>query len=515
MSAARSYEDFLAEIKKIDERLLNIKVKSVEINKEARSVVYGFICDKSVDEPLKIKIAEKAAALTPETFTQVSVKVEKIASDNQLVNHAAYEFLKKNYPSVSIFMDETDVSSVVMGNLVKYTLKLPADGAEYVVKNGAMKKLCEYLSGRFCSEFVGSTEIKTDVEKVNLLSEEVYESELQKIMHRTIKVRDVIPIDDIAMGNTAQYIEDAKEGSVTVCGTVVSIDERTTKTGKPFFIIHIDDTTGRTSGVYFTKKNTYSKIKEIAEGDAIIARATIGEYNGRKSLTYDRINRCTFPSDFKPESKAKKNPPRNYSKILPQEASTIKAKSVFDIALEAPLPEELVCKDYVVFDIETTGLDKSSDEITEIGAVKIKDGKIFEQWTTLVKPKKSVPEENTKITGITDEMLKDAPPIADVLPDFMKFTDGCVLVAHNADFDLSFVRRDAGAEDYELRNNYLDTMVMSRSYLRGLPNHKLNTLADHFGVVFHHHRALSDAYATAEIFIELMKIKAEKEKFLK
>ena len=178
---------------------------------------------------------------------------------------------------------------------------------------------------------------------------------------------------------------------------------------------------------------------------------------------------------------------------------------------ETALPAELTERDYVVFDLETTGLERT-EEIIEIGAVKIRGGKIAEQWTTLVKPSKPLTEENTKLTGITDEMLADAPKIGEVLPDFMKFIDGTVLVAHNADFDMSFLRRDAAAEEYEVRNKVADTMVMSRTYLSGLANNKLNTVADYFGVVFRHHRALSDAYATAEVFIELMKIKANREK---
>lgn len=509
MPRIRNYDEFINEIRLLDERLKNAKVKMVEVDKTARSVTYFFICDKPVDDELKLKIAQKAMSLTPESFRETFVKVEKIASDDQLVRLAAFEFLKKNYPSVSIFMDESDISSYAVGNLVKYTLKLPSDGAEYVTKNGAMKKLDEYLSQRFCSDFAGTTEIKTDVEKVNILSEEVYESELQKIMRRTVKVKDVIPIDDPTIGDSAQYIEDLSDGAVTVCGKVTSIDERTTKNGKPFFIIHIDDTTGRTGGVYFSKKATYPRIKQLKEGDAIIARATIGDYNGRQSLTFEKINACTFPEDFKPERKARKPVPRNYKKIFPEAATTVKVKSVFD--KEVALPSELTNKEYVVFDIETTGLD-SSDEITEIGAVKIRNGKISEQWTTLIKVNKRLSLEIVKLTGITDEMLADAPTVEEIFPDFMKFIDGTVIVAHNADFDTSFVKREAAREDYDVPNKIMDTMILSRNYLTGLSNNKLNTVAEHFGVEFRHHRALSDAYTTAEVFIELMKIKAEKEK---
>jgi DNA polymerase-3 subunit alpha (Gram-positive type) len=110
-------------------------------------------------------------------------------------------------------------------------------------------------------------------------------------------------------------------------------------------------------------------------------------------------------------------------------------------------------------------------------------------------------------------MVKDAPKIGAVLPDFMKFIDGATLVGHNAvDFDMKFVKRFAHAEGYEVKNPVIDTMSLGRETLRMLKHHDLHTIADHFGIAFHHHRALSDSYATAEIFIEMMKIKYKGEK---
>jgi DNA polymerase-3 subunit alpha (Gram-positive type) len=130
-----------------------------------------------------------------------------------------------------------------------------------------------------------------------------------------------------------------------------------------------------------------------------------------------------------------------------------------------------------------------------------------EQFTTLVKPDYPITEENVAITGITPEMVKDAPKIGMVIPDFMKFIEGAVLVAHNAEFDTKFIKRFAGGEEYEVKNKVLDTLEMARTLLPQLKRHDLHTIADHFGIIFHHHRAMSDAYATAEAFIELMKLK--------
>ena len=505
MYTIKSSQEFISDIIKLDPKLNNIRISSIEVDRKSYTIKYNFICDLSIDDELRDRILLEAEKITPPTFKSVEISIKKIVSNDELINREIFKYLNENYPSISIFLKPTDIISTVVGKLVKYVLRLTKDGAEYVQKNGAINKLNEYLSRKFCSDFAGSTDVKEVEESVSLLSEEVYESELQKIEHRTIKVKDVVVIDDENMGDIALYIEDALSGNVTVCGKVTDIVEKETKNGKPFLVIHIDDTTGKTSGVYFSKKNTYHKIKEIAVGDAIIARGTIGEYNGRTSFTYEKINRCTFPSDFVKKDKYKKSAPKEYKLIFPEPAKMVKVKSVFE--LDEILPEEVTKDTFVVFDIETTGKEVMSSGITEIGAVKLVDGKVVEQFTTLVKPDYRISEEITALTGITEEMVKDAPKISSVIPDFMKFIEGATLIAHNAEFDVKFIKRYAGAEEYEIKNKVIDTLELSRALLPQLKHHKLNIVADHFGIIFHHHRALSDAYATAEVFIELMKIK--------
>ena len=508
MYTVKSSAEFMSAITALDERLNNLKLGSVEVDQEKRSVTYNFICDKAVDAELKERIVDVAESNTSRAFNSVVVNITKIVSNGELVNRAAFNFLKENYPSISIFLDQDDISSVADGDIVRYKLRLTKDGADYVVKNGAMKKLNDYLSAHFCSEFAGSTEIKPDELAVNLLSDDVFEGELEKIEYRTVKLHEVTVIDDETIGYNAVYIEDLTDGTYTVCGRITDFAERETKTGKPFFIIHIDDTTGTLSGVYFSRKSTYEKIKALKVGDAIVARGTMGEYNGRKSFTFDKINGCVFPDGFEKKDKIKKAVPRNYKKILPEPASTVKINSVFDMG--EVLPDELTKKTYVVFDLETTGLDVTDNGITEIGAVKIVGGVITEQWTTLVRPDYPITKEITDITGITPEMVESAPKIEEVFPDFMKFTEYCVLVAHNASFDMGFIRRFARENGYDVKNAVIDTVELSRKTLPELKHNDLKTVADRFGIVFRHHRALSDAYATAEAFIEMMKIKVKK-----
>ncbi len=499
--------EFIDLIKSISPTLKNTKLKSVRIDKTAGEISYVFICDNTVSDELKEEMVKKAEVVTPPEFKSVKVYVNKIVSNAELINAEIYKFVTENYPSISIFLKPTDVVTAEVGDIVKYVIKLTQDGVEYVQRGGILKKINEHLSKMFCSEFAGSTAVKQAEETFSLLSDEVYIQEVEKVEHRTINVQDVVVVDDISMGSVALYLEDATSGQVTVCGKITDISERVAKNGKPFFIIHIDDTTSSVSGVYFSKKNTLQRIRDLTVGDAIISRGTVGEYNGQKRFTFDKINRCTFPENFVKKDKFKKSAPKEYKLVFPEPASTVKVKSVFDS--ELALPPELTQKTYVVFDLETTGLDVMNNGITEIGAVKIVDGKISEQFTTLVKPDYPITDEIVNITGITPDMVKDAPKISSVIPDFIKFTDGAVLVAHNSDFDMKFIRRYASAEEFDIKNQVLDSLALARKYLPELKRHDLHTVADRFGIVFHHHRALSDAYATAEAFIEIMKIKGE------
>ena len=507
MAFVKSQEDFINGIRAIDEKLANAKLVSVRIEKKEKRIKYSFICDQVINGALYEKVLDFVKKMTPEV-ERIAINFSKIATNTELINNEIHKFVCANYPSVSIMLDMADIRSFFAedkANTVTYVIRLTQDTADYFTKSGAFNKINERLEKKFCAEFVGTYEIKKSEEIKSLLSEDVYADKIEEINYRTIKVNNVCVIDSFSLGDTAVYIEDAKEGGVVICGRITEIAERTAKTGKPYFILRLNDTTATISGLYFSRKKTYAKIKELKEGDAIIAGGTIEDYGGRPSFKIENINRCEFPSDFKKKDKYKKTAPKTYKTVFPSHASTVKVKSVFE--KEEVLPRELTEKTYVVFDLETTGLDKAACEITEVGAVKIIDGKIAEQFVSLIKPDGKISAEITGITGIDDDMVKNAPKIAAVLPDFLKFSDGCTLVCMNADFDVSIMKRYAYGAEYAFSHEEEDIMIMGRQQIKGLNHYNLATLADYFGIVFHHHRALSDAYATAEIFIELMKMK--------
>ena len=162
---------------------------------------------------------------------------------------------------------------------------------------------------------------------------------------------------------------------------------------------------------------------------------------------------------------------------------------------------------FVVFDLETTGFSPSKNQIIEIGAVKVVNGSITERFSTFVNPKVPIPFEIEQLTSINDDMVLDAPTIDEILPKFMEFCQDAVMVAHNADFDMSFIKHNCSALGLKCEKTVLDTVALSRVLLPALNRFKLDTVAKALNVsLAHHHRAVDDAACTAEIFVKLVEM---------
>ena len=154
-----------------------------------------------------------------------------------------------------------------------------------------------------------------------------------------------------------------------------------------------------------------------------------------------------------------------------------------------------------MLDIETTGLQFRTEKITEIGAMRIKDGQVVSQFECFVNPERHISEEITNLTGITDSMVADAGTIKEVLPKFLDFIGEDVLIAHNADFDIGFIRHNAEILNIDFKNDYIDTLNLSRQLFPKFTRHKLGSIAENLGIkVENAHRALDDVKTLVQIF---------------
>ncbi len=160
--------------------------------------------------------------------------------------------------------------------------------------------------------------------------------------------------------------------------------------------------------------------------------------------------------------------------------------------------------EFIVFDIETTGLSVANCGITEIGAVKIRGGEILDRFNIFVNPEMPIPQNIVELTGITDDMVKDAPKIDEAIPKFFEFCGDRVLIAHNANFDTGFIRAAAEKLKLPFKNPYLDTVALSRFANPELKKHKLDVLAEYYNLGdFNHHRACDDAEMLAHIYFKM------------
>ena len=168
--------------------------------------------------------------------------------------------------------------------------------------------------------------------------------------------------------------------------------------------------------------------------------------------------------------------------------------------------------DYVVFDLETTGFSPEVNNIIEIGAVKVSNGKIVDTFSTFVNPKEPIPPRIEEVTHINDSMVIDAPFIEEVLPQFLAFSNHCVMVAHNADFDMSFIINKSKKLGILKEFTIVDTVSLARLLLPQLNRFKLDTVAKALGIVLdQHHRAVYDAQCTAEIFVKFIEMLKERD----
>lgn len=178
--------------------------------------------------------------------------------------------------------------------------------------------------------------------------------------------------------------------------------------------------------------------------------------------------------------------------------------------------DELISeKTFVVFDIETTGFNSIEDRIIEIGAIKIKNGKVIDEFSKFVNPKMKIPLKIVELTGINDAMVENAQTIDEVLPKFIEFCNDSILVAHNAKFDVGFINKKSEELKYDIDFEYIDTLKWAKILVKDMKKFGLDALTKKFKIKLEqHHRAIDDAKATAELFkiflyeIEKMDIKS-------
>ena len=493
------------EIRAIDESLRHAKIKQLSVSRSSRTVDADVICDKAVPENVKNEIAATVSKTLPSGFTLGSVTVSKIMADAELIADSVLEFLSAEYKSAAYSLQKSDVTAENDGEVCRYVLAVHDDAYDYFINNGVIDALNAYLSEAYCGKFVGEVKTTGRAEvNLDILKVKTDADDFAAIKVRSFDVSEPAKLwgDDIQP--RAVYMADAEivSGDVTFAGVVTSLTQKESKKGKTFYVCEFGDTTAKIQGKIFLTKEKEKKIGKINVGTNILTRGDLASFNGSPSYIIRDLSFCDFPKDFKPVEREGKPVPAEYSTVFPSDIEDLSQGDLF--AVEKSVEPCLIGRKFVVVDIETTGLSYiGGDRITEIGAVRIVDGKIVDKFKTFVNPEQKISAEITDLTGIDDDMVADAPLFKTIIPDFYKYCDGYTFVAHNIEFDYKFIKYLASKEGYIFKNKGIDTYALSKSALPRLKNHKLNTVCERFGIEFRHHRAYDDAHATAKMLIKL------------
>lgn len=224
--------------------------------------------------------------------------------------------------------------------------------------------------------------------------------------------------------------------------------------------------------------------------------------------SFPEANHTLSPKDYKDENEQKRA--KEFKIIYGMEAYLV--DDLKEVVMNAK--GQSLDDPFVVFDIETTGFSANNDRIIEIGAVKVIGGQIADKYSTFVNPEVPIPYEIEQLTSINDDMVIGAPKIEEILPQFLAFCEGCSLVAHNASFDVGFIKKNAERMNIDTDFTVIDTVGLARILLPDLNKYKLNVVAKALGVSLeNHHRAVDDAGATSEIFMKLCIMLKDREVF--
>lgn len=492
-----------------------IKYSGGVLSKSAHSLELSFVTNVAPDVGLEQAICAVVKNFVPNSITQITAVVKKVVTLPEFVQKSALSWFRANHAITAQAVTENSIIAQIKPNIVTVKISVEHMQCQMLIGLNVQTELKEYLQTQFVDnfeiEFFDTGETAFDE---SLLKAPEAEVDQRPNVIRTLKVDDVTRLFDNDSTREASYISDTKDfyGEVYLAGVITDIkrketkpraDDEKQKDPKAYFIIEFNDRTGTTSGVIFPNKQTLPKVEKLAVGSEIIVLGEFESRNGYHNLRIKTINYCAFPKNFVPVARPKRKAPDNYCIVKPK---PLVVETQDSFLVETDAPECFKGRTFVVFDLETTGTD-TDDKITEIGAVKIVDGKIESYFETLVNPQRKITAEIEALTGINDVMVKDAPTYEKVCGDFYKYCQDATLVAHNIDFDSRFVRRQSQPLDYYFDHPLMDTLAIGREVVTGVSNYKLNTLCDKFGISFNHHRAYSDALATAKLFIELIRIR--------
>ena len=499
-----------------------VKLKSVQYDEQHNTCdvcfVYAewYILDETQKQEI-IKICHETLA----DVSNINVKFRGAYVDKEILFSMFIDFLEKHYKALKEAFSLNDIQFKKDDQSIKITLKTDKITANMIKAGSFLRELKEYIQAEcfYNVDIAVDGSLTCDIEAINKTQKQLgstlsWALEQEKNLNK-LCVDKIEYLMGRVIEEQPQFILMAKEHQnepMTLCGVVSSFNESTYKKKSKYpniepvdairITFNLTDASGTIRVVMFPNDQDVQKLRLITDGQQLIISGTVNNYNDQLSFRAKSISTCHITQNEIHYCYRGVDDKFNY--VVPKPWIEVTQMDLFSMMADN-VSDYLKQNTIVMFDLETTGLDPERCMITEIGAVKIKNGKCVETFQTLVNPQTPIPREVVEKTHITDEMVKDAPTIDQVMPDFYKFVDGAILSAYNIAFDYAFLDRIGHKLRFKFDNKQIDCLDVVRQKVASLSNYKLTTVSKALNIELKNaHRALADALAAAKVFIKLM-----------
>ncbi|MGO1579806.1 MAG: PolC-type DNA polymerase III [Peptoniphilaceae bacterium] len=551
----------------------NIKINSIKFNDKSLELSINIVIPSELNVDLFSNFEKTIQNKFKDFIVNFNYEIQKelYSSEEELIKNE----IQKYNPSSSIWIEEILISKDTMTSSINISLPNEGIYYS-VTKNGLKDLLVEKLKyfGDYKVKFLEpeksySCEIDTFVENFN--KEEIELTKNLNCYKEADKNKKKLKEKTSTSKNYSYGKKDIGEISnikdinlnmskVTIKGDVFSIDAREIKNKKFIICLSVTDyTSSIVSKIFLSTEKKDEFLDNISIGSNVIITGNM-QYDTYNKEDNIMIRYCELTNKYIKEDKSikKRVELKLHSKMSSMNGVTsfddfakriklwgmdsiaitdksdvqgfpeaMEASKKYDLKIIYGLDANFVDDEiqiiknfnkdssqnqFVVFDIETTGFSPRTDKITEIGAVKISNGEIIDRFSQLINPEKAIPQKVVELTGISNALVENEPKIDEVIKKFYEFSKDSVLVAHNATFDISFIRKEMLDNGLDFNYPVLDTLPLARASVKGIKRFNLGALSKKLGVsLTNAHRAVHDAEATAEVFLKILDILEKEE----
>lgn len=501
---------------KFEDRFSFLNLKNVVVNRAENLCTITFLypsTHENLTEADKQEITDFLGSILDLQELKLKVKFLKVYLEEKLILKQILQIFEDKFKLLKTYITENNIQ-IEIGNLdAQVKIKVSPRLSDFFANNKVVAYLGKVLKDSFLTDFVITLQEcddvveEVDIEKVPLKS---YGKKAQR--YDVMIIKDIVGENITPKPEYLSYIN-APKSAVIVAGFIDKLErhdfviKKGAKAGqqKAYFTFTITDGKGKIDCMYFCPKKHERDLDALENTMYLLLHGDVRLGLTNKLTLY--VDKMALASEIEKTEEKETEEEDNSKAVEIVRLGALEQENMFGGVDK--YNGKIMGKNIVVFDVETTGLDPQSDQIIELGAVKIENGNIVERFSTFVKPTKEIPYDVTELTGITNEMVDDAPPIEKVIREFYEFSKGCILSGHNIiNFDIKFVRRFGDLQNLNFNNDLIDTMNEARVARLKISRFNLGTVTKALGIeLVGAHRAWNDAFATAQVLLKLNEVK--------